>query len=50
MRCRGACAGGKQRSATALAIHMETYMMHITALPMAVSLQCLSARTKHAVL
>ncbi|MSQ09536.1 MAG: fumarate hydratase [Dehalococcoidia bacterium] len=39
--------GGTQ---TALAVHVETYPTHITALPVAVNLQCHSARTKHAVL
>lgn len=33
---------------TALAVHVETYPTHITALPVAVNLQCHSARTKHA--
>jgi fumarate hydratase subunit alpha len=35
---------------TALAVHIETYHAHITALPVAVSLQCHSARLKEAVL
>ena len=35
---------------TALAVHIETYPTHITALPVAVNLQCHSARIKHAVL
>ncbi|MEK7214863.1 MAG: fumarate hydratase, partial [Chloroflexota bacterium] len=35
---------------TALAVHVETYPTHLTALPVAVNLQCHSARTKHAVL
>jgi len=35
---------------TALAVHMETYPTHITALPVAVNLQCHSARLKEAVL
>ena len=35
---------------TALAVNVETYPTHITALPVAVNLQCHSARTKHAVL
>jgi fumarate hydratase subunit alpha len=37
--------GGTQ---TALAVHIETFPTHITALPVAVNLQCHSARTKHA--
>ncbi len=37
--------GGTQ---TALAVHVETFPTHITALPVAVNLQCHSARTKHA--
>ena len=36
--------------ATALAVHIETYPTHITALPVAVNLQCHSARLKEAVL
>ena len=35
---------------TALAVHIETYPTHITALPVAVNLQCHSARLKEAVL
>jgi fumarate hydratase subunit alpha len=35
---------------TALAVHMETYPTHIAALPVAVNLQCHSARLKEAVL
>ncbi len=35
---------------TALAVHMETYPTHITALPVAVNLQCHSARLKEALL
>jgi fumarate hydratase subunit alpha len=35
---------------TALAVHMETYPTHITALPVAVNLQCHSARLKEVVL
>ena len=35
---------------TALAVHMETYPTHITALPVAVNPQCHSARLKEAVL
>ncbi len=35
---------------TALAVHMETHPTHITALPVAVNLQCHSARLKEAVL
>ena len=35
---------------TALAVHMETYPTHITSLPVAVNLQCHSARLKEAVL
>jgi len=35
---------------TALAVHIETYPAHITALPVAVNLQCHSARLKEAVL
>ncbi len=35
---------------TALSVHVETYPTHITALPVAVNLQCHSARTKRAVL
>jgi fumarate hydratase subunit alpha len=33
---------------TALAVHIETYPAHITALPVAVNLQCHSARLKSA--
>jgi fumarate hydratase subunit alpha len=33
---------------TALAVHIETYPTHITALPVAVNLQCHSARLKSA--
>lgn len=32
---------------TALAVHIETYPTHITSLPVAVNLQCHSARSKH---
>jgi fumarate hydratase subunit alpha len=32
---------------TALAVNIETYATHITSLPVAVNLQCHSARTKH---
>ncbi len=35
---------------TALAVHLETYPTHITALPVAVNLQCHSARLKEVVL
>ena len=35
---------------TALAVHMETHPTHITSLPVAVNLQCHSARLKEAVL
>jgi len=35
---------------TALAVHIETYPTHITSLPVAVNLQCHSARVKEAVL
>ena len=35
---------------TALAVHIESYPAHITALPVAVNLQCHSARLKEAVL
>ena len=35
---------------TALAVHIETFPTHITALPVAVNLQCHSARTKHVAL
>ncbi len=35
---------------TALAVHMETYPTHITALPVAVNLQCHSARLKEVTL
>ena len=35
---------------TALAVHIETYPTHIAALPVAVNLQCHSARLKEAVL
>jgi len=35
---------------TALAVHIETYPAHITSLPVAVNLQCHSARLKEAVL
>lgn len=37
--------GGTQ---TALAVHIETFPTHIASLPVAVNLQCHSARTKHA--
>ncbi len=37
-------------STTALDVFVETYATHITALPVAVNVQCHSARTKHAVL
>lgn len=37
-------------STTALDVFVETYATHITALPVAVNIQCHSARTKHAVL
>jgi fumarate hydratase subunit alpha len=37
--------GGTQ---TALAVHVETYPTHIAALPVAVNLQCHSARLKEA--
>jgi fumarate hydratase subunit alpha len=35
---------------TALAVNIETYPTHITSLPVAVNLQCHSARSKHATL
>jgi fumarate hydratase subunit alpha len=35
---------------TALAVHVLTYPTHITALPVAVNIQCHSARLKEAVL
>ena len=35
---------------TALSVFVETYPTHITALPVAVNIQCHSARTKQAVL
>ncbi|MEE8370446.1 MAG: fumarate hydratase, partial [Dehalococcoidia bacterium] len=35
---------------TALAVHIETHPTHITSLPVAVNLQCHSARLKEAVL
>jgi fumarate hydratase subunit alpha len=35
---------------TALAVHVETYPCHIASLPVAVNLQCHSARTKSAIL
>jgi fumarate hydratase subunit alpha len=35
---------------TALAVHIETYPTHITSLPVAVNLQCHSARLKEAIL
>jgi fumarate hydratase subunit alpha len=35
---------------TALAVNIETYPTHITALPVAVNLQCHSARLKEATL
>jgi len=35
---------------TALAVHMETYPTHIASLPVAVNLQCHSARLKEAIL
>jgi len=35
---------------TALAVHVETHPTHITSLPVAVNLQCHSARLKEAVL
>jgi fumarate hydratase subunit alpha len=37
-------------STTALDVFVETFPTHITALPVAVNIQCHSARTKHAVL
>lgn len=37
-------------STTALDVFVETYPTHITALPVAVNIQCHSARTKHVVL
>ena len=37
-------------STTALDVFVETYPTHITALPVAVNIQCHSARTKHAVI
>ena len=33
---------------TAMAVNIETYPTHITSLPVAVNLQCHSARSKHA--
>ena len=36
--------------ATALAVHVETYPTHVTSLPVAINLQCHSARLKEAVL
>ena len=35
-------------SNTAMAVNIETYPTHITSLPVAVNLQCHSARSKHA--
>jgi fumarate hydratase subunit alpha len=37
-------------STTALGVFVETYPTHITALPVAVNIQCHSARTKQVVL
>ena len=37
-------------SNTAMAVNIETYPTHITSLPVAVNLQCHSARSKHAIL
>ena len=37
-------------STTALDVFVETHATHITALPVAVNVQCHSARTKHVVL
>jgi fumarate hydratase subunit alpha len=37
-------------STTALDVFVDTYPTHITALPVAVNIQCHSARTKEAVL
>ena len=39
-----------ERTQTALAVHMETHPTHIASLPVAVNLQCHSARLKEAVL
>ena len=43
----GGAVGGR---ATALAVNVETYPTHIASLPVAVNLQCHSARLKEAIL
>ena len=46
----GVGAGGVGGRFTALAVHVETYPAHIASLPVAVNMQCHSARHKEAVL
>ena len=46
----GVGAGGVGGRFTALAVHVETYPAHIASLPVAVNIQCHSARHKEAVL
>ena len=46
----GVGPGGVGGRITSLAVHVETYPAHIASLPVAVNLQCHSARHKEAVL
>ncbi|MGB2583059.1 MAG: fumarate hydratase, partial [Dehalococcoidia bacterium] len=46
----GVGAGGVGGRITSLAVHVETFPAHIASLPVAVNLQCHSARHKEAVL
>ncbi len=46
----GVGSGGVGGTITSLAVHVETYPAHIASLPVAVNLQCHSARHKEAVL
>ena len=46
----GIGAGGVGGRITALAVHVETFPAHIASLPVAVNIQCHSARHKEAVL
>jgi fumarate hydratase subunit alpha len=46
----GIGAGGVGGRITALAVHVETFPAHIASMPVAVNIQCHSARHKEAVL
>ena len=50
LRAVGVGPGGVGGRTTSLAVHVETHPAHIASLPVAVNLQCHSARHKEAVL